>query len=110
MELALILLGKLIIGHFLCDFPLQGDFLSKAKNHHNPIEGVPPLWAMSAHCAIQAGMVWYLTGFWLLGSLEFVWHMLIDYRKCSGEISFNTDQILHIACKVFYVLVLINYI
>lgn len=36
-----LMLTALIAGHFLCDYPLQGDFLSKAKNRVNPIPGVP---------------------------------------------------------------------
>ncbi|MFM1977463.1 MAG: hypothetical protein RL145_2309, partial [Pseudomonadota bacterium] len=35
------LLYLLIVAHFICDYPLQGDFLSKAKNLTAPIPGVP---------------------------------------------------------------------
>ena len=31
----------LMVGHALADYPLQGDFLAKAKNRTAPIPGVP---------------------------------------------------------------------
>lgn len=31
----------LLAGHALCDYPLQGDFLAKAKNRAAPLPGVP---------------------------------------------------------------------
>lgn len=100
------LLLKLIIGHFLCDFPLQGDFLAAAKNHRKPIPGVPWYQALAAHSAIQAGCVWYLTGSLALGCAEFVLHAFTDYMKSDGRISFNADQVVHLACKAAYVAVL----
>ena len=51
------MLFVLVVAHFLCDFPLQGDFLAKAKNPEAPLPGVPWQWAMLAHAAIHAGAV-----------------------------------------------------
>lgn len=96
---------KLLIGHFVADYPLQGDFLSKAKNHRQPIPGVPWRQALVAHAAMHGGMVWYLTGSPLLGATEFVCHALIDYLKCDGRLTFNADQYLHFICKAVWVLV-----
>jgi len=89
----------LIVGHALADYPLQGDFLAKAKNRSAPIPGVPWWQAMWAHSAIHGGVVGLITGIWWLGVAEFVVHFLIDDAKCTGKIGFNRDQFLHIAAK-----------
>lgn len=105
----------LLIGHAFADFPLQGDFLSRGKNRHNP---PPPLadgkkspenlwvYLMSAHCLIHAGFVWVITGSAILGLAEFVLHWIIDVMKCEGSTSFATDQWLHIATKAIFVAVI----
>lgn len=100
------LLLALIVGHALCDYPLQGDFLAKGKNHKAPIPGVDWWIALSAHAAIHAGAVGYLTADPMLGVAEFFVHCAIDYGKCDGRYGFRTDQVLHIACKVAYVAVI----
>lgn len=56
------LFGLLVFGHMLGDYPLQGDFLSKAKNRYAPIAGVPWYQALGAHSAIHAGFVGIITG------------------------------------------------
>ena len=94
---------KLLIGHFIADFPLQGDFLAKAKNHKLPIPGVPFYQALLAHSAINAGAVWVITGNGYLATCELVLHATIDYLKCDGKLSFNQDQIAHAICKIGYV-------
>jgi hypothetical protein len=106
MTAALALLCLLLIGHCLCDYPLQGDFLARAKNHTAPIPGVPWYQALTAHAAIQAGSVWILTRSWQLGLGEFVMHWLIDHRKCAGGLDYDQDQALHVLCKVGWVFVL----
>lgn len=95
---------KLIIGHFLADYPLQADFLAKAKNHKLPIPGVPFYQAIIAHAAIHAGTVWVITGSGYLGICEFFLHSTIDYLKCDGKLTFNQDQIAHAICKLGYVI------
>lgn len=90
--------------HFLLDYPLQGDFLSKAKNRAAAIPGVPWYQAMTAHCFIQACGVWLLTGSAALGVAEFLIHFATDDAKCNGRISFNQDQAIHIGCKVAWAL------
>lgn len=94
--------------HALADYPLQGDFLARAKNRAMPIPGVPWWQALGAHALIHAAGVAYITGSAWLGAAEFVAHFLIDNAKCTGrfgsdpETAFNTDQTLHIACKVLW--------
>ena len=89
----------LIGAHFLFDYPLQGDFLSKAKNRTTPIPGVPWWQALAAHAAIQGAAVALLTGLWWLFIAETAVHWFTDDAKCRGKISFNADQFIHLGCK-----------
>lgn len=96
----LILLASLIFAHYLVDYPLQGDFLSRAKNRANPIDHVPWYQAMTAHAFMHAGAVYLVLGVWWIAVLEFIAHFVIDDMKCRGELTFNQDQFAHLACKV----------
>lgn len=101
------LFAALMIGHALADYPLQGDFLARAKNRTAPISGVPWWQALSAHALIHAGTVWLITGVWWLGALEFVFHAAIDDSKCRGLIGFNVDQLSHAICKASWALIIV---
>lgn len=92
----------LLAGHALADYPLQGDFLAKAKNRAAPIPGVPFYQALGAHALIHGGFVALITGIWWLGVLEVVAHAVIDDAKCTGKIGFNADQLAHLLCKVVW--------
>lgn len=103
-------LFALCIGHAVADFPLQGEYLAIGKNRRFLLRLADParpasIWVacMSAHCLIHAGMVWVITGSALLAFVELVLHFFIDIAKCEGLTGFNTDQVLHILCKVLYV-------
>lgn len=89
----------LVGAHALADYPLQGDFLSRAKNRTAPIPGVPWGQAMAAHSAIHGAFVSLLTGIWWLGGLEAAAHWLTDDAKCRGRISYNHDQAIHLLAK-----------
>jgi len=95
----------LIAAHALCDYPLQGDFLARGKNHTAPIPGVPWWQAMWAHCAIHAGAVFLILGLWWLALAEFVIHFATDRAKCAGRISYNEDQTIHIGCKLVWFII-----
>lgn len=101
------LLFLLFAGHALCDYPLQGDFLSKGKNHRAPLLGVPWYQCLFAHALIHGGMVAWLTGVWWLGLAETVIHAAIDYGKCDLRYGFNVDQLFHFACKVAWWLIIL---
>jgi len=90
----------LLAAHALCDYPLQGDFLAKAKNRSAPIPGVPWQQAMAAHAMIHAGVVALITGIWWLAVAEFTIHWLTDDAKCRGRLTFNQDQAVHVICKL----------
>jgi hypothetical protein len=100
-----LLLIALIGGHFLADYPLQGDFLSKAKNSTAPILGVPWQQALGAHCAIHGAFVALITGIWWLFFAEALIHWITDDAKCRGKLTFNQDQAIHIACKIVWFLI-----
>lgn len=98
----------LLIGaHFLADFPLQGDFLAKAKNHKAPIPGVPWWIALWAHSAIQGSFVGVITGSILLGFAEAFIHASIDWFKNDGSLTFGQDQALHLLSKVAWMLAIL---
>jgi hypothetical protein len=101
--IAVEMFGALVAAHALCDYPLQGDFLARAKNRTLPIPGVPWYQALGAHAVIHGGAVALLTGMPLLGVAETLAHAAIDDAKCTGKIGFNTDQALHIVCKALWV-------
>jgi hypothetical protein len=52
-------------------------------------------------------MVYLITNNIWLGIAETISHAIIDDAKCTGKIGFNTDQALHIICKIIWVLVII---
>ena len=92
----------LLVAHALADYPLQGEFLAKAKNRFAPVPGVPWYQALAAHAVIHGGAVGWSTGSITLGAFEVICHMLIDDLKCGHRISYNVDQFLHVACKVVW--------
>lgn len=94
--------GLMLVGHALADYPLQGDFLARAKNHTAPLPGIPWQQALGWHAMIHAGFVGVISGSIALGICEFIMHTVTDYGKCAGRITFNQDQAIHVACKVMW--------
>jgi len=92
----------LFAGHALCDYPLQGDFLARGKNHKAPIPGIPWQHCLAAHALIHAGMVYIVTASLWFALAEFVIHCATDYAKCNGNIDFQEDQFVHYACKLLW--------
>lgn len=105
----LALFAAFLVAHALCDFPLQGAYLSKQKIRKQAGSFAEWLVALSAHCVIHAGAVWLVSGSLLLGAVELVLHSLIDTGKGEGKFGILTDQILHLLCKLGYVVVLVRY-
>jgi hypothetical protein len=96
--------------HALLDFPLQGDFLAKAKNRHSPMPDIPWELAMFSHCLIQALGVFLITQSLALAGTELCLHFLIDCAKNEGKTSFFTDQMLHYLCKSMYVILIFGFL
>jgi len=112
-----VLFFALAIGHAFADFAWQSQFMAVNKNRHllpkDTDDGRPStMWihVLSAHCLVHAGVVWMLLSdwksAWIFALTEFVLHWAIDFAKCDGKTSFNTDQLLHYLCKVGYVTVI----
>lgn len=96
----LLTLFYLLGAHALCDYPLQGDFLARGKNHRSPLPGVPWYQCLLAHSLIHGMAVALITGSVWLGIGETVFHIVIDFGKSHGAYGFNFDQMLHVGCKV----------
>jgi len=91
----------LCAGHALCDYPWQGEFLTKAKNRHINTSG--GWWRdMLAHCLIHSGMVLLITGSLWFALAELAIHYATDCAKCEGWISSDIDQAIHYACKILW--------
>lgn len=92
----------LLAAHALCDYPLQGDFLARGKNHKAPLPGVPWYQCLAAHALIHGGAVSLITGSLGLGIAETLAHAAIDYGKSTGLYGFDADQALHVGCKLIW--------
>jgi hypothetical protein len=99
------LFALLLFAHLLFDYPLQGDWLARAKNRSDPIPHVPWYQAMFAHTAMHGMAVWIITGIPLLGLAEMAIHWITDDLKLRGELTFNQDQAIHIVCKAVWAVI-----
>ena len=103
----------LIAAHFLCDYPLQGNYMAMAKNRHvlreDDFFNIPKWeewpWVLSGHAFIHGGAVYLITGLWYLGLAEAIIHWITDDSKCGGKLTYNQDQFIHIACKVTWAII-----
>jgi hypothetical protein len=124
------LFALLVLGHYVADYPMQGQFIALGKNRACPIPGTPWYQILFAHAYMHGGMV---AGAIVLAGLsghpelftlalplaagEVVLHWLIDDWKCRREArcrktcaeadlegrricAYNLDQSLHFACKL----------
>lgn len=103
----LTLLFLLVVAHFLADYPLQGPFLSEAKNRNTAVGKVFWPHALAAHSFIHGGFVFLLTSSIWLAFAEIVIHSAIDWLKCENRITLNMDQAIHIGCKVLWAILIV---
>lgn len=96
-----------LVMHALADYPLQGDFLASQKARGQATNREVWIVALCAHCVIHAGGVWLVSGSLAYGAVEFVLHALIDLGKGEKKFGLMVDQLLHLACKVVYAIVLV---
>lgn len=96
----------LMFGHVLADYALQNDFVAMAKNHKTELGKTYWKWVLPSHGLMHGGFVYFFTGSFVLGMAEFIVHTITDYLKCDGKIGFNTDQFIHLGCKVLWILLL----
>ena len=102
MDQPLDLLILLILGHFLADYPLQGDKMAVEKCPGKDVT-LDWRWWLSAHAGTHGFVVALLSGIPLLGVAEMVAHGLIDFGKCRLGYKLIVDQAMHWACKVIWV-------
>ena len=102
MEASLTLFLMLLGTHWICDYPLQGQFLSDAK-----AKGPLRVYHLIAHAGIHGAGVALVTGNVWLGLAEWVLHTIIDEAKIRGKTTFAQDQALHIACKLLWLVLVI---
>ena len=95
----------LVLGHFVADFALQSEVMSKGKNRkpdYIPAGQTPtavwPYW-LSSHAGIHALAVYLVTSSFSLSVLEFVIHWVTDFFKCENKLSVHQDQFIHIFAK-----------
>lgn len=96
----------LLVGHAVADYALQSDYLVASKNRHDEVRDGKKhwVWVLSAHCLINGGAVYVVTGSLLLAFCETVVHFVIDFCKCEEWFSYNVDQTLHVSCKILWVI------
>lgn len=102
-EVAMLAL-MLIAAHWVADYPLQGDFLARAK-----AEGPLRVYHLVAHAGIHGGAVALVTGSVWLGLAEWAAHTLVDELKVRGWTTFALDQILHVVCKIAWLLIVFSF-
>lgn len=98
----------LLAAHALCDFPLQGDAVAVNKNRHAKTtlqQHVPYYYWLVSHALVHGGAVAVITGIPVLGILETISHLIIDFSKCEKWINIHTDQLLHVLCKLLWAII-----
>lgn len=104
----LALFAAFLVIHALADFPLQGDYLSRQKSRKHADSRSDWIVALIAHCVIQAGGVWLVSGSLALAGVELVLHCMIDLGKGEEKYGIVVDQALHLILKLAYALLLAN--
>jgi hypothetical protein len=100
-----------MLSHFVCDYPLQSDWIARSKSRHagppaaydpklhGPVATIWP-WVLTAHAATHAAGVYVVTQRTDAALLEWVAHWMIDFCKCERWFGIHTDQCLHLLTKV----------
>ena len=94
----------LLVGHAVADYAMQSDYIVAAKNRNDTERDGKQhwFWVLSAHCLINGGAVYLVTGSFLLALCETILHFFIDFSKNEKWISYEVDQTLHWLCKVLW--------
>jgi len=59
---------------------------------------------MWMHAFVHGAAVLFVTNSIFLAGLEIFAHYILDTVKCYGKIKYNTDQFLHLCCKLVWVI------
>lgn len=92
----------MFVGHAVCDYALQSDFIAAAKNPNTDVGKTFWTHVLTAHALIHAGAVYWITQSLTLGLLEFALHWVTDLLKCNNRISLQMDQSIHYWSKVLW--------
>jgi len=102
------MLFALLGAHFFFDYAGQGEYMAKGKNPNTPWPDTPYWSVLFGHAMIHGAAVALITQVWWIGLLETIIHGTTDLAKCNGHINFNTDQTIHVICKVIWVLAIVG--
>lgn len=91
----LTVLFLLMGSHFICDYPLQSDFIAQGKNRNTKLGRSYWTVVLPAHGMTHAMGVMLITQSLGLALFQLVTHVIIDFIKCDNKISFHLDQYLH---------------
>lgn len=107
---AIHLLWWLVVGHALADFVLQSGEMARGKSRYYVGAPEEPRWYywLSAHALIHGGVVGIVTGSAGLGVCESIAHWLIDFGKCEKLYGFDGDQLLHLGCKIIWIIAIVG--
>ena len=98
----------LVLAHFVADFALQSEVMSKGKNRNRKPDYIPagqvptavwPYW-LTAHAGIHGLGVFLVTGSTSLSVLEIVIHWITDFLKCDNKLTVHQDQLIHFSSKL----------
>lgn len=98
----------LIVAHAALDYALQGEAVAINKNRNAKTElqkHVPWYYWMGSHALMHGGAVELITGSIYLGIAETICHFAIDYFKCERKYTIHGDQLLHVICKVLWLII-----
>lgn len=94
----------LLFVHALTDFQLQNGAMWQSKTRKNSSRW----WHwLTAHALICGGGVYIVTQCLTLAVVEVVCHWLIDFWKGEKWMNSNTDQTLHLTCRIVYAIIFI---
>jgi hypothetical protein len=98
----------LLAAHAAFDYALQGDTVAvnKNPNANTPLQKhVPWYYWLGSHAFQHGGAVALITGSAWLGLAETVAHFAIDYGKCLNKYTIHGDQLLHLVCKLTWLII-----
>jgi hypothetical protein len=107
----------MLCSHAVADYALQTDMIAANKNRNHEPKGYDPVrhgpkqvfwpYVLTGHALIHGLGVYLITQSTLLGLLETAAHWAIDFGKCEKWYGINTDQWLHIGCKILWVILFV---
>ena len=97
----------LVALHLIADYPLQPEAIALGMNRllDKARFGVNWWYWMAAHAATHGFAVAVATGSVWLGVAECLAHFAIDSGKCAKKYGLHIDQMLHVLCKIVWVLI-----